>query len=466
MKKSILKSISFGSMGLLMLVLISATFLEKLFGTSFALNSIYHSPWFIALWTVLVISAMAYIFCASRRHTLTLLHISLAVVLLGAFVSFLTSQHGNIILAKDAVPASMFTTSEERLEKLPFTLQVTNIDTVYSKKDGAIIDYIAYIIADNRKESHQYIISLNDPITIDGYSFCIKGTDNGNLSLLVAHDTYGLPISYTGYIMVFISFVMLFFDKNSGFSRTLKLLRKGSHSIRNKENIHYRTFAGKMGTILPVPIIILVILWYNRGVFPATNGAESLFIFALMTTVLAVIFKFTKRFNVLRRTLIILAGIATIFAIFGFERNANVQPILRTPLLGIHVTTIIIAYTLFACTAMNAVIALCTKNEKRTAQHAILGRILLYPATMLLSTGIFIGAVWANLSWGRYWGWDPKEVWALVTLLACSFTFHTRSLPFMAKPLFFQVYCIAIFIVMLFTYFGVNYLLSGLHSYI
>jgi ABC-type transport system involved in cytochrome c biogenesis permease subunit len=141
-----------------------------------------------------------------------------------------------------------------------------------------------------------------------------------------------------------------------------------------------------------------------------------------------------------------------------------VQPILRTPLLGIHVTTIIIAYALLACTAINAVIALCGKENKR-ASKALIGRALLYPATMLLATGIFIGAVWANISWGRYWGWDPKEVWALVTLLACSFAFHTRSLPFMAKPLFFHIYCIAVFAIMLFTYFGVNYLLGGIHSY-
>ena len=99
------------------------------------------------------------------------------------------------------------------------------------------------------------------------------------------------------------------------------------------------------------------------------------------------------------------------------------------------------------------------------ARHTVFGRFLLYPATMLLATGIFIGAIWANISWGRYWGWDPKEVWALLTLLGCSITFHTSSLPIMSKPRFFHIYCIGIFVVMLFTYFGVNYLLNGLHSY-
>ena len=97
--------------------------------------------------------------------------------------------------------------------------------------------------------------------------------------------------------------------------------------------------------------------------------------------------------------------------------------------------------------------------------QALLGHALLYPATMLLATGIFIGAVWANISWGRYWGWDPKEVWALITLLLCSVAFHTRSLRFISKPVTFHIFCIVAFVAVLFTYFGVNYLLGGLHSY-
>ena len=99
MKNNILKIISFGSMGLLMLVLIVATLFEKLYGSSFALGGIYHSSWFIALWSLLVITAMIYILHVARRGTLVLLHTSFVVILLGAFVSFLTSQHGNILLA-------------------------------------------------------------------------------------------------------------------------------------------------------------------------------------------------------------------------------------------------------------------------------------------------------------------------------------------------------------------------------
>ena len=452
-------------MGLLMLVLVTATILEKVHGSSFALSNIYHSAWFIALWSVLAVSAMIYIMCVSRRSTLILLHTSFAVTLLGAFVSFMTSQHGTILLTKDAVPASMFTTADGSLERLPFRMRLTGIDTYYIEGTEQVSGYKAYITADDKRGNDTHAVSLNSPMKHKGYSFCIKGVSAESLSLLVARDTYGKPISYIGYLMAFASFIMLFFDKRSGFRRILQQLQESCKTKKGKENISRRIFAGKAGWILAIPFILLCLIWYMRGIFPVTNGAESLLLLALVMTTLAVFFKMKKIFKSLRIILTTVAGITTAVAIFSFECNSSVQPILRTPLLGIHVTTIIIAYALLFCTAINAVMALCTKDcEKRTKQ-ALLGRVLLYPATTLLAAGIFIGAVWANISWGRYWGWDPKEVWALITLLVCSTAFHTQSLRFISKPTTFHVFCIVAFIAMLFTFFGVNYLLGGIHSY-
>jgi hypothetical protein len=91
--------------------------------------------------------------------------------------------------------------------------------------------------------------------------------------------------------------------------------------------------------------------------------------------------------------------------------------------------------------------------------------LLLYPAVFLLAAGIFIGAVWANVSWGRYWGWDPKEVWALITLLVYAAALHSSSLPRFRRSLFFHTFCVAAFLTVLITYFGVNFLLGGMHSY-
>lgn len=92
-------------------------------------------------------------------------------------------------------------------------------------------------------------------------------------------------------------------------------------------------------------------------------------------------------------------------------------------------------------------------------------RTLLRPAVCCLAIGIFLGAVWANVSWGRYWGWDPKEVWALITLLVYAAPLHAQSLAFFRRPRVFHIYCLLAFLSVLFTYFGVNFLLGGLHAY-
>ena len=95
----------------------------------------------------------------------------------------------------------------------------------------------------------------------------------------------------------------------------------------------------------------------------------------------------------------------------------------------------------------------------------LLGRLLLYPAVFFLGAGIFLGAVWANVSWGSYWSWDPKEVWALVTFMVYALGFHTRSLPWLARPRHFHLFSVLAFLTVLMTYFGVNFFLGGMHSY-
>ncbi len=467
--KNPLKTLSFGAAAVIVTVLVVATILEKLCGSLFVVEYIYHSWWFVALWVLIAVTATAYILRTQRRVSLILLHASLVMVLLGAFVSFLTSKRGDMAISEGGVPASMFEMHDGQLVKLPFRLQLVSVDTIYLD-NGAPSDYKAYIRADNIKASDLHTLSLNAPIKINGYQFCIKGVEDGCLSLLVSHDVYGRPISYLGYAMVFFSFLLLFFDRQSGFHALLQQIKGKAGNVKvavkKERNImSLSILARRMWVALPVSFLFLCILWHGRGVFPATNGAEALMLFVLFVMLLAVALGRKKRFVLLSRLLVVVSAMFFVVAALGLDGDSDVQPILRTPLLGIHVTTIIIAYALLACTAVNAVVALCTKDEKRKAQQALLGRLLLYPATMLLACGIFIGAVWANISWGRYWGWDPKEVWALVTLLVCSMGFHSHSLRFISKPVAFHIFCIVAFLAVLFTFFGVNYLLGGLHSY-
>ena len=145
------------------------------------------------------------------------------------------------------------------------------------------------------------------------------------------------------------------------------------------------------------------------------------------------------------------------------------QPVLQTPLLGIHVSVIMLAYTLFAVIMVNGILGLCWSQKREQLMH--LSQVLLYPALFCLTAGIFIGAVWANMSWGRYWGWDPKETWALITMLVYALLLHFPWLKHQCKisnvkyQIIYHLFSVIDFALVLFTYFGVSYLLGGLHSY-
>ena len=144
-------------------------------------------------------------------------------------------------------------------------------------------------------------------------------------------------------------------------------------------------------------------------------------------------------------------------------------PVLQTPLLGIHVSVIMLAYTLFAVIMVDGILGLSMPKRREQLMH--LSQVLLYPAEFCLTAGIFIGAVWANLSWGRYWGWDPKETWALITMLVYAVLLHWHLIAHACKlskdksQVLYHVLSIVAFLFVLFTYFGVSYLLGGLHSY-
>ena len=180
----------------------------------------------------------------------------------------------------------------------------------------------------------------------------------------------------------------------------------------------------------------------------------------------------------------IAAGVLAIVMTKVVTPKPPLQPVLQTPLLGIHVSVIMLAYALFAVMMINGLIGLYAAIVSRKAEGArkeklstlnsqlsTLSQILLYPALFCLTAGIFIGAVWANMSWGRYWGWDPKETWALITMLVYALLIHwpwlKNKLPITnnLSPIIYHILCIVAFLFVLFTYFGVNYFFSGLHSY-
>lgn len=203
--------------------------------------------------------------------------------------------------------------------------------------------------------------------------------------------------------------------------------------------------------------------WYIGGRIPLSNGYETMQFLALATLLLACLlrrrFPFTLPFGFL------LSGFALLVSYLGQmdPQITPLMPVLVSPWLSSHVSLIMMSYALFAFLMLNGVLALCVRRE--ALRLMLLSRLLLYPAVFFLGAGIFLGAIWANVSWGHYWSWDPKEVWALVTFMVYAVPFHAGSLSRLRKPLFFHVYMMVAFLTVLMTYFGVNYVLGGMHSY-
>lgn len=213
--------------------------------------------------------------------------------------------------------------------------------------------------------------------------------------------------------------------------------------------------------------IILLLRGYIAEHWPLSNGFETMQFMAWCA--LGVTLLSHRRFILIMPFGYLVSGLAMLVAMMG-ESNPQItplMPVLTSPLLSVHVVLVMVAYTLLAFVMFNGLAGLVLYRHHRRSSEQLqtVGRILLYPAVFALAAGIFVGAVWANISWGRYWGWDPKEVWALITWLVYALALHTDSLPRFRRPLFFHAFCVAAFFCVLITYFGVNFLLGGMHSY-
>lgn len=230
------------------------------------------------------------------------------------------------------------------------------------------------------------------------------------------------------------------------------------------------------GVTTAISIVTILLFLYLtfiitlRGIIgnqlPLGNGHETMLALAWVALLTGLILG--RRISIMQPASLIIAGMAMMVAMMG-EKNPQVthlMPVLQSPLLSLHVMVIMISYSLLAFMALDSVAAMIIGLKTVAAERlATVSRVMLYPAVFFLAAGIFIGAVWANQSWGRYWGWDPKETWALITLLVYAFPLHAGSFPRFNRAGFVHKYLLVAFLSVLITYFGVNFFLSGLHSY-
>lgn len=222
----------------------------------------------------------------------------------------------------------------------------------------------------------------------------------------------------------------------------------------------------------------LALRWIICGRVPMGNGYESMLTMAWFVMLIILLF---LTHNTYHNSHTLLGGqkggvllLSFGYLLSGFfllvshinqmdPQISHIMPVLNSPLLSIHVGIIMMAYALLALTFICALVAFLLPREAEVL--AVLSRIFLYPALTTLGLGIFIGAIWANISWGTYWSWDPKETWALITLMVYAVVVHTQSLPVFRKPRVYHAYMLLAFLTLLMTYFGVNYFLGGMHSY-
>ncbi len=216
--------------------------------------------------------------------------------------------------------------------------------------------------------------------------------------------------------------------------------------------------------------LVMGLRWYIAGHIPLSNGYETMIFVSWSLLLLSL--ALYKKVRFMPAVALLLSGFTLLVSTLSTmnPQITSLMPVLASPWLTSHVSLIMIAYALFGFTMFNGVVALVlhydvARHRETIERLEIVSRIMLYPALFALIAGIFLGAIWANVSWGRYWGWDPKEVWALITMLVYGVAVHRASFKWLRNPTMFHVYMILSFLTVLMTYFGVNYLLGGMHSY-
>jgi cytochrome c-type biogenesis protein CcsB len=219
----------------------------------------------------------------------------------------------------------------------------------------------------------------------------------------------------------------------------------------------------------------LALRWYIAGHSPMSNGYESMLFISWVTLLAGFIFS-RKSVFALSATAV-LAGMTLMVAHLSFmdPEITNLVPVLKSYWLTLHVSVITGSYGFLGLGAILGLITMILlilsngRNRERIAntidELTVINYKTLILGLYLLAIGTFLGAIWANESWGRYWGWDPKETWSLITIVIYSLVIHSRLIPGMKDIYTFNLLSLFAFSSVLMTYFGVNYYLSGLHSY-
>lgn len=375
-------------------VLAATTIVEKYLGTEYVSEHIFGAWWFSAMWAVLTAVATFYFIKRKvRRASVVVLHLSFVIILAGALLTHLTAVRGVVPLRK-GIATNEYLTRDMYLHKLPFTICLENFEIKFYEGSDMPSDYVSHVTIDGKP----FTISMNQIVSQKGVRLYQSDYDmdlQGSI-LAMNSDPWGIPVTYCGYALLFVSLVWMLIDPKGKFRQQLSILRQQRFPIV--------IFTGFLLSCF------ILLLYHFLGKYAAAN---------------------------------------------------HPLPVLNSRLLPLHVSTIMMAYTLLLLTFIVSLVGVAMPKQRQKMYH--FSQFLLFPALMLLCYGIFIGAIWANVSWGTYWSWDPKETWALITLMIYAAPAHRTFSNLSTMK--YHIYMALAFFTILMTYLGVNYFLGGMHSY-
>jgi len=239
--------------------------------------------------------------------------------------------------------------------------------------------------------------------------------------------------------------------------------------------ITVNTFHVIVGLLFAFHTLGLIARWYVSGHAPWSNAYESMIYVAWATMFFTLAFDRKSKLTVASGTFV--ASMILMVAHLNWldPSIANLQPVLNSYWLMIHVAVIVASYGPFTLGLVLGLVALLLmlftneSNKEKMTLHikeiTYINEMALTIGLVMLTIGNFLGGQWANESWGRYWGWDPKETWALISIMVYAFVIHARFVPAFRGLFSFNFMSVLAFASILMTYFGVNFHLTGMHSY-
>ena len=454
---------------LLVVLLAVGSVVEHYSYTAAAREWVYVAPWTLGLWVVAVVSGLWQVWKRRRQLLCTgvLLHVAFVVMLSGALLTHAFSIEGRLEVHASAEAVDGFIHYDDegraRVVHFPFAVQMDSCAVLLHPNSARPKDYQANLRVIANDHSYIYKVQMNQPLRRAGWRFYLMNLSGQRASFSVVHDPWGIAVTYLGYALFLLAMVAVLCKREGRFRTLCSQFRKVATT--------------KPPQIPEIALLVLLcvaavsVLAYRGicgGYFPASNGHETLLWLAVivMASALTVARRISGSVRMGWLLGSVVFGVAWMFV--PKESPQSLQPVLNSPLLALHVLLVVVGYACILLACLMSALALCRKQEAdREASNTLVDRIhlLLYLSVSFLGAGILLGAVWANLSWGTYWSWDPKETWALITWMLYALPLHTHSVSLFQRPRFLTAYLLIAFLAVLMTYFGVNYLLGGMHSY-